>query len=391
VPDIVCAKGFGAGAITSFEDVAVQVVSTSKLSALGIALFFIASCASVPARLERFEYAQISMGVLTRVELYAPDECAAIAAARAAFARIDALDRTLSDYMPGSELSRLSAHSGGEPVAVSDDLFGVLERSVEVSEASGGAFDVTIGPLVRLWRAARKSGELPSASDIEAARRLVDWRAIEFDREHRTVRLAKPGMQLDVGAIGKGFAADAAVETLREHGITRCLVALAGDIRIGEPPPDATGWRIDAGARNEAVSRDPVSRDVDRMRLANCGVSTSGDTEQFVEIGGTRYSHIVDPHTGLGLTSRIRATVIARDATTADALATAASVLGPERGLDLVTRFDGDALVEELAPAGATPHLTPGYDFLLHELDAETIAFPNRCDPRSGIEPRGVP
>jgi thiamine biosynthesis lipoprotein len=351
-----------------------------------MALFFIAGCASMPARLERFEYAQISMGVLARVELYAPDERSAIAAARAAFARIDALDRTLSDYMPESELSRLSARPFGAPVAVSDDLFRVLERSVEVSEASGGAFDATVGPLVRLWRAARASGELPSTSDVDEARARVDWRAIELDRAHHTVRLAKPGMQLDVGAIGKGYAADAAVETLREHGVTRCLVALAGDIRIGDGPPEANGWRIDASATN-----DVVPRDVDRMQLANCGVSTSGDTEQFVEIGGKRYSHIVDPHTGVGLTSRTRVTVIARDATTADALATAASVLGPERGLDLVLGCGADALVEELSPAGATPHLTPGYAFLLQKLDLETIAFPNRCDPWSGIQPRGDP
>src|SRR5262249_22530027 len=153
-----------------------------------------------PAHLERFEYAQISMGVLTRVELYAPDERSAIAAARAAFARIDALDHALSDYMEDSELSRLSARSGGEPVAVSEDLFRVLERSIAVSSASDGAFDVTVGPLVRLWRAARKRGELPSAKDIDESRARVDWHAIELDRERRTARLTKPGMQLDVGA-----------------------------------------------------------------------------------------------------------------------------------------------------------------------------------------------
>jgi thiamine biosynthesis lipoprotein len=369
VPDIVCANGFGA--IASVGGVAVHAVSASKISALGLALGFIVSCASLPARLERFEYAQISMGVRARVELYAEDERSAIAAAHAAFARIDALDRTLSDYMPASELSELSARSGGEPVEVSADLYRVLERSIEIARASDGAFDVTVGPLVQLWRAARAIGELPSAAAIDDARSRVDWRAIELDPARRTARLAKRGMQLDVGAIGKGYAADAALETLREAGITRCLVALAGDIRVGDPPPGRDGWRI-ASSIPEASPGKP-----DGMTLADCGVSTSGDTEQFVEIGGARYSHIVDPRTGLGLTSRTCVTVIARDATTADALATAACVLGPSAGLALVARFDGaTAVVAENTPDGTLRYPTSRFQRFLSRSGRDTLAHP---------------
>lgn len=346
MPDIVCANGFGA--VASVGAVAVQAVSASKASVRGLALVFIVSCAPLHARLERFEYAQIAMGVRARVELYAEGEHSAIAAAHAAFARIDALDRTLSDYMPTSELSQLSARSGGEPIEVSADLYRVLERSIEVSRASDGAFDVTIGPLVQLWRAARASGELPSAAAIDDARSRVDWRAIELDPQRRTARLAKRGMQLDVGAIGKGYAADAALETLRAAGITRCLVALSGDIRVGDPPPGRDGWRI-ASSVPEVDPAGPRG-----LTFADRGISTSGDTEQFVEIGGARYSHIVDPRTGLGLTSRTSVVVIAPDATTADALATAACVLGPSAGLALVARFDGaTAVFAENAPDGA--------------------------------------
>jgi thiamine biosynthesis lipoprotein len=155
-------------------------------------------------------------------------------------------------------------------------------------------------------------------------------------------------MQLDVGAIGKGYAADAALETLRAAGITRCLVALSGDIRVGDPPPGRDGWRI----ASSIPEVDPAgSRG---LTFADRGISTSGDTEQFVEIGGARYSHIVDPRTGLGLTSRASVVVIAPDATTADALATAACVLGPSAGLALVARFDGaTAVFAENAPDGA--------------------------------------
>ena len=368
MPDIVCANGFGA--VASVDGVAVQAVSASNIITRGLALGFIVSCASLPARLERFEYAQISMGVRARVELYAPDQRSAIAAAHAAFARIDALDRTLSDYMPASELSQLSARSGGEPVEVSEDLYRVLERAIEISRASDGAFDVTVGPLVKLWRTARTSGELPSAAAIDEARSRVDWRAIELDPQRRTARLATRGMQLDVGAIGKGYAADAALETLRAAGITRCLVALSGDIRIGDPPPGRDGWRI-------ASSIEVYPGGSGGLTLADCGVSTSGDTEQFVEIGGARYSHIVDPRTGLGLTSRTCVTVIARDATTADALATAACVLGPNAGLALVARFDGaTAVIEENIADGALRHRSPSFERFLSRSDRDTLAPP---------------
>jgi thiamine biosynthesis lipoprotein len=295
------------------------------------------------------------MGVEARVALYAPDEEPAIDAARAAFARIDELDRELSDYKPDSELSRLGARSGGPAIEVGDDLYRVLDASIAVSRASGGAFDVTVGPLVSLWREARKTRELPSGERIDAARASVGWESIELDARHRTVRLAKPDMRLDVGGIGKGFACDEALKVLQAHAIDRAFVALSGDIRFGAPPPGRKGWKVTATSGDRAASAE-------QLTLANCAVSTSGDTEQFVEIGGERYSHIIDPHTGEALTSRIRVTVMARDGTTADALATAASVLGPDEGIDFVTRFDGtEAMIETINPSGILLRTTRGF------------------------------
>jgi thiamine biosynthesis lipoprotein len=284
------------------------------------------------AREQRFEFTQVVMGVAARVELYAPDEAEARAAAGAAFGRMVELDAVMSDYRLDSELMRLCDRAGGPPVAVSDDLLRVLARAKEVSEASDGAFDVTVGPLVALWREARRSGRLPDAGKLASAREKVGYRKVEVNARGRTVRLATGGLRLDLGGIGKCFAADEAVKLLRERGRGRCLVALAGDIVTGDPPPEKRGWTV-------AVVKPDGS--TENMTLSNRAVSSSGDTEQFIEIGGRRYSHIVDPATGLGVTSRIGATVTAPDGATADALATAVCILGPERGRAVVERFPG--------------------------------------------------
>jgi thiamine biosynthesis lipoprotein len=322
---------------------------------MGMACVFAASCVAPARHLDRFEYSRISMGVQARIALYAPGEAVAIAAARAAFERIDELDRELSDYDPESELSQLGARSGGAPVAVSSDLLRVLQRAVEISRASGGAFDVTAGPLVKVWREARQSGALPSPAWIEEARAHVGWEAIEIDARLGTVRLAKAGMCLDLGGIGKGFACDEALEVLRAQGVTRCLVSLAGDIRLGAPPPGRAGWDI-------AATSDAPAATVDRLVLSDCAVSTSGDAEQALEIDGVRYSHVIDPRSGRALTSRTRATVIARDGATADALATAADVLGPEAGIELIGRIPGaEGTIETTTGSASVRRRSAGY------------------------------
>jgi FAD:protein FMN transferase len=263
-----------------------------------------------------------------RIVLYADDADRAKAAADAAFAEIAALDAILSDWRDDSEVAQVNAAAGGEPVRVSDALIDVLQRSIEVSRLSDGAFDVTIGPVTQLWRRAREKQQLPAQVEIDKAQALVDWRAIENDECRRTVRLAKPGLRLDFGGIGKGYAADRALVILRERHIPACLVALAGDIALGDPPPEARGWSI-------AIA-DGLSNTILTLELANCGISTSGDVEQFLDVGGERRSHIVTPHEGLGLPQRIAATVIAPDATAADALATAVCVMGSWRGMAMI-------------------------------------------------------
>jgi thiamine biosynthesis lipoprotein len=303
-----------------------------RISSLLAALMLLSACRSTPPPhpLQRFELSHPAMGTLITITLYASDAPAAKAAAAAAFQRIDALEDIMSDYQADSELMRLCDQPFGTPVPVGQDLFDVLRRAQEMSKLSDGAFDVTVGPYVRLWRFARKRKVLPTPAKIAAARAAVGWQKLRLDAHARTVTLLVPNMRLDLGSIGKGYAADQAMQILKGRGIDRALVAASGDIAVGNPPPGQRGWKIGIAALGGATNQAPRT-----VLLHNAGISTSGDTEQFIEINGVRYSHIVNPATGLGLTNRIQATIIGPDATTTDTLDTTVSLLGVKRGLAL--------------------------------------------------------
>lgn len=301
-----------------------------------------------PRALQRYYYAELHMATMFELTFYAPDQTTADHAAEAAFRRIGELDDMMTDYDPRSELMRLCQQPPGTPVRVSQDLFQVLQQAQVISMKSGGAFDITVGPLVRLWRDARKTHTLPSPSAIAAAKKVVGYDKIRLDPQTQTVTLAAAGMKLDLGGIAKGLAADDALAVLRARGIRRAMVAASGDIAVGDPPPGHAGWAIGI----QSIDQPPggLTRSV---LLKNAGISTSGDTEQYVEIGGQRYSHIVDPKTGTGLTERIGVTIVAPNGTLSDSLATAVSVMGLESGLALVESWPGmSALIVRLTPKG---------------------------------------
>jgi thiamine biosynthesis lipoprotein len=284
------------------------------------------------------------MGVDARLVVWAPNQSIAEDACAAAFAKIAELDTIMSDYRRDSELNRLCARAGGPAVRISPDLFRVLERAQKISRLSDGAFDVTAAPLIQLWRKARKSSQLPTPAEIRAARRLVGWQKLQLDARARTARLMIPGMKLDLGGIAKGYAADAAQQVLKKHGITRALVELGGDIVVTDAPPGTDGWTI--RVPNAGDDRGPVD-----LRFANRAISTSGDTVQFAVIGGRRYSHVVDPRTGQALTNRVQVTLIAPDGFTSDPLSTTLSVLGNEDHSRLLRAFPGTrAYVRVLSP-----------------------------------------
>jgi thiamine biosynthesis lipoprotein len=277
------------------------------------------------------------MGLPFRIVLYVRDAQKATNVAEAVWSRIDALNLILSDYDENSELSRLSRTSGrSEKILLSWDLGTVLAEAERISRVSDGAFDVTVGPYVQLWKRARRQRELPSADRLEAARAAVGWQFVKLESPGISVHplsatLLRPNMRLDLGGIAKGYALDEAAAELRLRGIRSFLVSGGGDMVVGEPPPGETGWRVEVGALD--VTNAPPSR---KLWLKNTALVTSGDLFQRVEIGGVRYSHIVDPRTGLGLTDHSLVTLIGPRGMTVDALSKLVSVLGPDRGFALL-------------------------------------------------------
>jgi thiamine biosynthesis lipoprotein len=298
-------------------------------------------------REQSYQAALMHMGVSFKIVLYEPDEATANRGFAAAFARIKQLDDTMSDYKPDSELSRLSqASPTAEPIKISRDMCRVLQRAQFFSQQSDGAFDVTVGPLTKLWRRAHRQKELPPADQLAEALSAVGYKQLRLDTQQRTVELLRPNMRLDLGGIAKGFACDEALAELRKLGIRSALVDGSGDIAIGDAPPGQSGWKIGVAPLQPDA---PPSR---FLALTNCAIATSGDAWQFVEIAGKRYSHIVDPRTGLGLTDHSSVTIVAPDCTTADALASAISVLGPQAGLALAESSPGVAALIVRAPQG---------------------------------------
>jgi thiamine biosynthesis lipoprotein len=295
-------------------------------------LFFV-SILSVPfcvAAERRFEFSSVQMGVPVRVVLYldgtdnAPDdkqcEKSAKSAADEAFQIFQTLNGIMSDYDSDSELSQLSAKEGS--VRISDDLFAVLKASKHYSTISGGAFDVTVGNLTKLWRRSRRQHSLPKAVHLEKAKELTGNALWQLDEKTQSVVLKKSGMRFDLGGIAKGYAIDKAFEAVQKRGIASVLIDAGGDLRLGKAPKN--GWNI-------KLEDGQFLAD-----LQNVALATSGGTVQFVEIDGKKYSHIIDPKTGLGLTTPCLVSVFAPTATEADAFASAVSVLGADKGLALV-------------------------------------------------------
>ena len=268
----------------------------------------------------------------------------------------------MSDYRPTSELMRLCEKAGGDPVKVSDDLFFVLAKAEEVSQSSDGAFDVTVGPVVRLWRLSpRDRNDCPTPTNLQKALALVGYKNMKLDAKEHTVQLLKPGMKLDLGGIAKGYAADEALAVLKQHGIDRALVAAGGDIAMSGPPPDAEGWTV--GILPLAPDEVKSPR---HLILHDAGVSTSGDAEQYVEIDGKRYSHMIDPRTGLGLLGQRSVTVVAPNGITSDSLTKVVSVLG-EAGLKIIEKQKGVSarivrLTDNGAEITATKHFPKLYE-----------------------------
>jgi thiamine biosynthesis lipoprotein len=270
------------------------------------------------------------------IELYSASSSEASKAAEAAFARAEELEQIMSDYRADSELMRLVREGARAPFPVSGDLYDVLAKSLWTSELSRGAFDVSIGPLVDLWRGARKTGRLPDPGEITKAKALVDYRNIELDPAHHTVFLKRAGMMLDLGAIGKGYAADQMLAALQSQGIHHAMVVAGGEVVVGEPPPGNSGWKVGIDTADANAAIPPCT-----LLLRSAAVSTSGDEHQFLELNGHRYSHVINPATGWAVEGESSTTVLAPDSTTADALATAFSLMPVTDGVRAAESLPG--------------------------------------------------
>ena len=288
--------------------------------------------AELPARRE---WSRPFMGTVFHITLYGSDQEEMEAAVYRAFDRIEELEETFSYYREESELNRLAASADEGPVIVGADHYEVLEASLYWSRITEGSFDCTIRPLVNLWNNRGKEGLLPSREEIGNARLKTGFRNILLNPRLRSVRLLTPGMLLDLGGIAKGFSADKALALLGESGFNSVLIDAGGDLVLGDPPPGEAGWRV----KLDNLPQSPT------LTLSNTAIATSGDSYKFFEIGGVRYSHIVDPATGMGLTGHRQVTVIAANAAAADALATALAVLPVSRGLELVSALEGTEIL----------------------------------------------
>ncbi|MHC4728692.1 MAG: FAD:protein FMN transferase [Planctomycetota bacterium] len=281
------------------------------------------------------------MGTFARVVVIAKDSDTAGKCIESAFTQINKVDDLMSDYKSDSEISNLNRDGFKKAVPLSQTTYEVVQKSLEFSRLTDGAFDVTVGPLVELFREAKNKQVLPSQDEITKARSKVGFEKLKLDGENRAVQFTVEGMQLDLGGIAKGYAVDKAVETMQIHGAIGGMIDLGGDIRcFGAPLKGRDHWVI--GLQNPNIGKDSTGTEVLlKLKMTDGAIATSGDYQQFILIEGKRHSHIMNRKTGTSTEGLSSVTIIADTATNADALATAVSVMGSEKGLELIEKIPG--------------------------------------------------
>ena len=314
-----------------------------------------------PARAEWMQRTEAIMGTRCYVELWADDPVKGNDAIDAVMAELRRIDALMSHYKPESELSQINQYANERPVQVDKELFDLIKLSTHFSQITEGAFDITYASVGYLYDYPNHIH--PSEAQIRAKLPAVNWRNLLLDEEHHSVRFEHPGMRIDLGGIGKGYAVDRGIEILKARGVARALVTAGGDSRIigdrmGKP------WLV-------AIRHpDNPNKVVTRIPLADSAVSTSGDYERFFDEGGVRYHHIIDPHTGHSASKVRSATILAPTATQTDGMSKTAFVLGPEKALEIINRMpeydavfvlpDGRVLYSNgLRPAADRPQGAP--------------------------------
>ncbi len=299
---------------------------------------------------ELFVQSRNAMGTVFTIYLYARDQEQAEPSLEAAFEEIERLEETLSTYRATSEISRINRLAGNGEVTTDPEVFALLEKSLQYSRQSHGAFDVTVGSLMRAWGFFRGQGRYPTSEELRWSRENVGWKKLRLDPATRTVRFAAPGLELDLGAVGKGYAVDRVVKVLREAGLESALIdAGSSTLHAMSAPPGKNGWTVRVpmpGERSQTVST---------VTLRNESLSTSGSYENFFRLDGRTYCHVMDPRTGAPVQGVAQMSLIASDSTTSDALSNAMFVLGPEAGKQLLATVNHSRGLWALFDAGAGP------------------------------------
>ena len=291
----------------------------------------------------RYTYSTQKMGSPFNLVLYADTKQIADSAAKESFRLVDSINLICSDYDSTSELFKLRYSVVGLPVRVSPILFALLYVAKAANKDAYGSFDITVGPLSRLWRNARKSQQFPTNGAINTARNRIGFNKVQLDSAAQTITFLQPNMQLDMGAIAKGYAADMVLALLQSHGITNALVDAGGDMVVAGMPPQKKGWTIGINVPGQQEQLlEP------KLILSNKAVATSGDAFQYMLHEGKKYGHIIDPRTGYGVTFQRNVTVVAPDATTADWLATACSILTLNQVKILAKKYKSEVLITTL-------------------------------------------
>jgi len=276
---------------------------------------------------------RMTMGTVARIMVVAENQQQAHRAINAAFDEIFHTEELMSDYDPNSQLSKVNRLAFEQPVLVDAELFEVLTAAMLYSSLSDGAFDITIGPVVQLWRKAKEDNAAPAADALQKAKERVGYKKLILNAENTTVRFAKEGMLLDLGGIAKGYAIDKAIEILQDAGVKGAMVDVGGDLRcFGTPANGKKHWLI--GLQDPAEDGNILLT----LNMDDRAVATSGDYRRFVIIDEQKHSHIVNPTTADSPDDLSSVTLIAPTATAADALATAVTVLGNEKGIDLINK-----------------------------------------------------
>lgn len=291
-------------------------------------------------RAEKFARELPKMNTLVRITVYGTDREKAEKGLDAAFERIDGVEKLMSAYKEESEVSCINREAAHKPVPISGETFNLIEKSIEISRKTKGAFDITVGPLLQLWKSAGEKGVLPFEEELAAAKERVGYENMELNREAKTLRFKKEGMRIDLGGIAKGYAIDCAIQTLRQMGFDSALVDAGGDCYAMGSVGKRDGW--DIGVQKPIRRGDPSQPPAlaCTIRVKDMAVVSSGNYERYVEIGENRYSHIVDPRTGMALSEGlVQVTLIGGDATTADAFCTALMVMGTDKAQTFINTY----------------------------------------------------